>query len=450
MLGAPGMTGRLLIIGVARSGLAAARLGLARGHEVLLHDDLLSLEQMGGKLAGLPVAVHLGNDLPSDLTLVVPSPVIPPSHPLVAEALRRGLPVQSEPDFARTWFAGEVLAVTGSNGKTTTTLLAAAVLQACGCRAEACGNVGHPLSLVALEEPPPDWAVLEASSYQLELSRDLRVRAALLLNLSEDHLARHGSMEGYLAAKWRLAEQVAEDGCVVVNADDPLLAPRADSLSCRVHRFSAGGRTAAARVDERGLWLEEWPGGLFIEAGAPRLIGAHNLENMAAVLLAARDLGLDLATVRQAMLDFSPVEHRIEIVRTRRGVRWINDSKATNVDSTAKALVGFAPGSVILLAGGEAKTDDYSTVEGLVRERVRELVVFGRDGGIIGDWFADKLAVHREDNLAGAVARAAALSRPGDVVLLSPMCASFDQFVNFEERGRRFRDLVCALPEPKE
>jgi UDP-N-acetylmuramoylalanine--D-glutamate ligase len=310
--------------------------------------------------------------------------------------------------------------------------------------------VGHPFSLVALEDDPPDWAVLEVSSYQLEFSRDLRARAALLLNLSEDHLARHGSMRGYLDAKWRLTEQVAEDGCVVVNSGDPLLAPRIADLAGRVHRFSAVSRDAGAWVDGAGLWLAGRGDGPVITAGAARLIGAHNLENMAAVLLAALDLGLDLARVRQCLLDFAPVEHRIETVRERSGVRWINDSKATNVDSTAKALAGFVPGSVLLLAGGEAKTADYSAIEGLVLRHARELVVFGRDGGVIGDWFTGRLPVHRVADLAAAVALADALARPGDAVLLSPMCASFDQFANFEERGRCFKELVGALPEPEE
>jgi len=439
--------GTLLVVGAARSGLAAARLGAARGYRVLLRDDLLEPAVLRERLDGTPAEILPSADLPDAVDLVVPSPVIPPSHPLVAEALRRGVPVHSEPDFARAWFRGHVLAVTGSNGKTTTTLLAEAVLRACGLGATACGNVGHPFSLVALEEPQADWAVLEVSSYQLEFSHDLRARCALLLNLSEDHLARHGSMEGYLEAKWRLTSQVEANGCLVLNGGDPWLTPRVASLTGRVLRFAAGS-AAEAKVDGAGLWLD---GSLFLAAGEPRLVGAHNLENLAAVLLAARDLGLDLERVRQAMLAFAPVEHRIETVRERGGVRWVNDSKATNVDSTAKALAGFAPGSVILLAGGEGKTSDYAAIAALAGRHVRHLVVFGRDGGLIGGWFRTHAPgtppVTQVADLPAAIAAADALARPGEVVLLSPMCASFDQFANYEERGRRFKEWVLALPD---
>ena len=439
--------GTLLVIGAARSGLAAARLGAARGYRVVVRDDLLDAAELRRRLGDTRAEILESAVLPAGLDLVVPSPVIPPSHPLVAEALRRGVPVHSEPDFARAWFDGRVLAVTGSNGKTTTTLLAEAVLRACGLTATACGNVGHPFSLVALEDPQPEWAVLEISSYQLEFSHSLRTRCALLLNLSEDHLARHGSMEGYLEAKWRLATQVEDNGCLVLNGGDPWLAPRATALTGRVRRFAAGAAPAEARVDEAGLWLD---GGLFLAAGEPRLVGAHNLENLAAVLLAARDLGLDLERVRAAMRGFAPVEHRIETVRERGGVRWVNDSKATNVDSTAKALAGFAPGSVILLAGGEAKTGDYAAIAHLAARHVRHLVAFGRDGGLIGGWFEThapgRPSVTFVEDLPAAIAAADALARPGDVVLLSPMCASFDQFANYEERGRRFKEWVLALP----
>lgn len=435
------MSGRLLVIGAARSGLAALRLAHARGYEVFLRDDLLDEPTLRLRLDGTPAHVLEDAVLPEGLALVVPSPVVPPSHPLVAEALRRGIPVHSEPDFARAWFQGQVLAVTGSNGKTTTTLLAESVLRAAGIRAIACGNVGHPFSLVALEAEQPEWAVVELSSYQLELSSHLRARLALLLNISEDHLARHGSMEAYVAAKWRLAGQLTPDGALVVNGDDPLLIAHARAFAGRQLRFAHDGD---AVVDARGLWLKSGTAPV-IAAGAARLIGAHNLENMAAVLLAALDMGLDRETVCHALLDFAPVEHRIETVRERLGVRWINDSKATNVDSTAKALAGFAPDSVILLAGGEAKTADYQAVDALVRRHARQLITYGKDGPVIASWFRHALPVNEVEDLAAAVQLADALAQPGDAVLLSPMCASFDQFANYEARGHRFKELVAAL-----
>lgn len=435
--------GALFVIGAARSGLAACALARAKGWTVALGDDRELAVEAKARLDELGVRVVDASAPPLDCALAIPSPGVPASHPALVAARERGLTIASEVDFARSHFRGRVFAVTGSNGKTTCTLLAAALLSAAGLKARACGNVGLPFSTVALEEPELDWAVVELSSYQLEWSAALSPAVALLTNLSEDHLERHGSLEAYFAAKLRLPRQLEAGGRFVTTGDQPW--PRAAAAA-----FPGGallfGRDAdcAARIDGSGLRLAECPRLPFLARGETKLIGDHNLENVAAVLLGLASVGVDPETVRAALLEFAPVEHRIETVARGAGVTWVNDSKATNQASTRVALEGFADGSVLLLAGGQAKTSDYGPVAELLRRKVRLLLCYGRDGSAIGDWFAGDPETLRCGTLAEAVALAGRAARSGDTVLLSPMCASWDQFHDYEERGRVFKGLALA------
>lgn len=434
-------TGELLVLGAARSGLAACALARAKGWSVALADDRPLSAEAARRLDELGVRHAPADRLPADCALLVPSPGVPLSHPLPAAARERGLPVASEVDLARAHFRGRVFGVTGSNGKTTCTLLAAALLQAAGQRARACGNVGLPFSTVALEDPAPDWAVVELSSYQLETSAALAPDAALLLNLSADHLERHGSLEAYFAAKLRLPRMLRAGGTFVTHGDQPWPRAAAEAFAGPTALYGRGPGLDA-RIDGTGLQLDDQPRRPFVARGKPRLPGDHNLENLAAVLLGLRAAGIDPEAVRGAALAFAPVEHRIETVAAAGGVAWVNDSKATNPDSTRVALEGFADGTVLLLAGGQAKTGDYSSIAPLLRRKVRWLATFGRDGGAIADWFGGDPETARRTTLEEAVAAAAAAARPGDTVLLSPMCASWDQFRDYEDRGRAFVALA--------
>jgi UDP-N-acetylmuramoylalanine--D-glutamate ligase len=433
--------GSLLIIGAARSGVAACRLALARGWRVSVCDDLplqpktlQLLRELGATAVDPPM-------LPGDTALVIPSPSVPMGHPLLQIARGRGLPVRSEVDFARAHFPGRVFGITGSNGKTTSALLGASLLCAAGIRARACGNIGLPFSSVALGEPELEWAVVELSSYQLETSCGLAADAALITNISPDHLDRHGSMAEYLAAKLRLPRQLKPGGIFVTNAGQPELREAA--------RAFAGPTALWGRDPQLDAWIGEE--GLFIRGEARRpcfprrdlqLRGDHNLENVAGVMLGLRMAGITADDVRAAVRAFRPVAHRVELVYTWNGIAWINDSKATNPEATRAALEGFSDGSVILLVGGQAKTGDYSEMAELLRRKVRLLLVYGRDGGMIGDWFAGDPPTIECVTLERAVREAGAAARPGDTVLLSPMCASFDQFRDFEQRGDIFKQLA--------
>ncbi len=434
----------ILVIGAARSGLAAADLALHHGHTVRITDDrppdgelLRSLEDRGVRFAK-------PGELTRDARLVIPSPAVPPEHPLLLQAAGRGVPVCSEVDFARRYFQGRVIGITGSNGKTTTTMLTAQILRAAGRDARACGNVGYPFSRCVLEHPETDWVALELSSYQLEFSSALALEAGILLNLSVDHLERHGSMENYLGAKMRMAGQLASGGRLVYNLDDPAVAAAVQGSGRPSAAFSLA-REAEIHLDGETLRFPAAETSEFLRRGEPRLRGDHNLQNIMAAALAAHCAGVDAETVRGACLEFEPVEHRIETVRRLDEVEWVNDSKATNEDSTRAALLCYEPGSVILLAGGIAKSKEFTAVEETLVNRVRELVVFGRDGGRIADFFRGRLPVHETETLEQAVIRARSLARPGDTALFSPLCASFDQFRDYEHRGAEFKRLVREL-----
>lgn len=434
----------LLIIGAARSGLAAAELARAEGANVLLHDDGIVSNEAHEVINRIGAGRHAGDNLPANVTELVLSPVIRLGHPLVEEARRRGLPVQSEVEFARARFRGKVLGVTGSNGKTTTTLLAECALRGAGMKVRACGNIGLPLSRVLLEADTPDWVALELSSYQLEHSSRLDLDAALLLNISTDHLERHGNLQAYLDAKLKLVTQLKPGGVLVSNADDTLLQTALKPFKRPALRFGSASECDAL-VDREGIRLSTQGSGYWLEARDCRLRGRHNLQNMAAVALAVQGLGLLSEQVRTALCAMSPVEHRIEPVATVGGVAWINDSKGTNVAATATALEGMPPGRVLLLAGGQSKPGEFSAVRDLVESRVRRLICYGRDGARIAHAFRELQDPVVVQGLAEAVKLAALEAREGDVVLLSPMCASFDQFNSYEERGTCFKQLVLDL-----
>jgi len=374
--------------------------------------------------------------------LIVLSPGVPAKMPLLSEPRKWGIPIIGELELAWRFCTARAIAVTGTNGKTTVTTLLAAMTRECGYTTALAGNNETPLSRVVLEHPQPELVVLEVSSYQLETVQEFHPWLAAVLNVTPDHLTRHGDMEHYAAAKATIFSRQGHGDASVQNADDPVVAAMPIPEGSERFFFSMenpGPRTFYA--DASGIYFE---GKKIAEHSDNPLPGRHNLGNVLAALacMHAGHFAVD-ATLR-ALRAFKGVEHRIEYVRTLNGVAYYNDSKSTNVDSLRVALESFSV-PVILLAGGRGKGTDYRPLRELVCKHVRRLVVFGEDAPLLAQAFGDLVPVDVVMGMMDAVACAHAYAHPGEVVLLSPACASFDMYRNFEERGRDFKACVTHL-----
>ncbi|MFN0154761.1 MAG: Mur ligase family protein, partial [Gaiella sp.] len=405
-----GLTGGVLVVGLARSGMAATRALAATGATVTAYDR----EDVGGELAGVARVVTGGWDdaLLDGVELVVKSPGVPTEAPPVAAARARGIEVVSEIELGARLLPNPILGVTGTNGKTTTTALLGAMLQAGGLPVEVAGNIGRPLTSLAGETAPEAWVVCELSSFQLEDIVTLRPRVAVLLNLEPDHIDRHGSFEAYRDAKLRVFEnQRPEDVAVVPRGFAPATG------SARRVEFHANDRLPAA----------------------PLIPGAHNRENAAAATAAARATGIPDDAIAEALRTFPGVEHRIESVAEIAGVRYVNDSKATNAAATLRALASFPGHRLHVILGGRGKHESYEALAAAFGAGDRAYLIGEAAPEIDAALAATGVPVTRSGTLERALADASASARPGDIVLLSPACASFDQFRDFEARGQEFR-----------
>ena len=412
---------RVLVVGLARSGMAAAEVLVRRGATVVGFDRDESLD--GGRLPELGVELHRGREeerLLQGIDLVVKSPGVPGETLLVTGARERGVPVWSEIELGARLLRNPILGVTGTNGKTTTSELLGAVFRAAGRPVEVAGNVGRPLtSLVGTVVVDDAWIVCELSSFQLEDTHTLQPRVGIMLNLEPDHLDRHGTFAAYRDAKLRMfARQGAEDVAVL---------PRAFG--------QVPGE--AARVEFSGD--DELP-------AEPRIPGRHNRENAAAATAAARAAGIDDDAIAGALRTFDGVPHRIELVREREGVRYVNDSKGTNVAAALRALASFPEDRLHVILGGRGKHEPYRPLAEAFKPGDVAYVIGESAEEIAGALATAGVPVERAGTLEAALAEAAAAAAEGDVVLLSPACASFDQFRDFEARGDAFRALVEALP----
>jgi UDP-N-acetylmuramoylalanine--D-glutamate ligase len=431
---------RVLVVGLGRSGTAAARLAAADGAEVVVTDRRPEAE-LAAVVAALPpgAVAHLGGHPAGCLEgvdLVVVSPGVPPTAELLATARRRGIELVTEVEFAwRHRPEAPLAAVTGSNGKSTVTTLIAEMLNAAGIATVAGGNLGTAASELVLAGGWDHW-VLEISSFQSELLTAMAPDAAVFLNLSQDHLERHADLADYLAAKRRLfAFQSAED-TAVLNADDPASAA---TPTAAVRRFFSLEGPADGRLDGDRLVVD---GAELIRIERVRLAGAHNLANLLAAALAALALGADREAVAAVAASFDGLAHRHRVVHEASGVRWIDDSKATNIGATLAALRGYPAGSLHLILGGQAKGQDFSVLVDEVRRAVARLYVIGVDGSAIADALAGAAAIERCDTLDEAVRRARSRATAGQAVLLAPACASFDQFKGYDHRGDVFGSLA--------
>jgi len=430
---------RVLVYGLGLSGRAAARLLLAHGATVLAVDDKAV---DAGDLAGKIELVSAGK-LPSGIDLVVVSPGVPLDKPMLEEARRHGLPVIAEVELAFPFLNGPLIAITGSNGKSTTTAMAGAMVRAAGLAVEVCGNIGEPLA-DKVEGSPGRVFVVELSSFQIEGIVTLKPKAAALLNLAEDHLDRYGSMTAYADAKRRLFRDMDESGVAVLNADDPetLRTP----TRARRRLFSRLGRVAdGCFATENGLVIEVAPGApdtaLFHASDVP-LAGIQNLENAMAAALLARAVDVQPAAIVAALRGFTGLPHRLEKVAERNGVTFYDDSKGTNPAATLKSIEGFADGTVHLILGGRNKGADLTVLEPLVRRKARRAYLIGESAADFERALGASVPHETPGTMDRAVASAARQAQTGEVVVLSPACASFDQFRNFVHRGQVFQALV--------
>jgi UDP-N-acetylmuramoylalanine--D-glutamate ligase len=428
--------GPFLVVGLARSGIAAALALRARGGEVAGCDSGPIAPEARAELETAGVAVHApaeGVELLASASTVVKSPGVPQQAPVIAAARRQGLRVIGELEIGWRLLRNDFIAVTGSNGKTTTVELVGHVHREAGAPVVVAGNVGTALTSLPQTLEEGTVVVCEASSFQLEDTEAFAPDAAALLNLAEDHLDRHGSFDAYRAAKLQaFARQ--PPGAIAVAPND-----LADDLPGDAERVTFGPGGDVEHRDDR-LW---WRGEPLIETATIRLRGAHNRENAMAAAALCLARGLPAAAVRSALESFAGVRHRMEDLGRIDGVLYVNDSKATNVASAVVALDSFAPGTVHAILGGRGKGADYGPLSRAVAERAAAAYLIGEAAAEIGEALArTAVPLHECGDLERATAAARARAKAGEVVLLSPACASYDQYRSFEERGDRFRELV--------
>jgi UDP-N-acetylmuramoylalanine--D-glutamate ligase len=446
---------KVLVVGLGKSGLAAALFLRRRGAQVTV-SDVRSADQLTKEIPGLieaGIMVETGGH--GLLTfrrqdLIVVSPGVPLDTPELAQVKSFGLPVIGELELAARFLKGHTLAVTGSNGKTTTTTLLGEILTAAGLPTLVGGNIGLPVVALIDSSTDESWSVLEVSSFQLETTEQFHPTIAVILNITPDHLDRHGSFENYCAVKERIFAQQTAGDSLVLNADNTPCEAAASRSKAKVFWFSI------EHPVPQGAWLETGyvvyrsaknapTEKVMLLSGIP-LKGEHNVENVLAAVVAARLAGVPSESIRSSVEKFQAVEHRLEYVATRNGVEFYNDSKATNVDATAKAIAAFN-GGIHLILGGKDKNSDYTQLADLLRQRVSAVYTIGAAAAKIESHLRGVVSILSCETLDKAIASAASAARPGEVVLLAPACSSYDQFENYEQRGSVFKQLVKELKD---
>ncbi|OGD17040.1 MAG: UDP-N-acetylmuramoylalanine--D-glutamate ligase [Candidatus Aminicenantes bacterium RBG_16_63_14] len=439
----------VLIVGFERTGEALCRFLLDRGARVRVTEkkDAAALGDKVRAFAEQGVLFESGGHQPESFLgadLIVPSPGVPPIAEILA-AREKGVPVVSEIELAYLFLRGKIVGITGSNGKSTTTALVYNILRDAGFKARLAGNIGTPLVSFVEKSRDDEIYVTEISSFQLEYTERFTPAVAAVLNVSENHIDWHGTFENYFGAKKKLVLRQGPDGVAVLNRDDPLAWNLAGEAASRVYGFSRKRRLA------RGAFVED--GWVVVRDGEPERVlrasrvplpGAHNLENVLAAALIGRLLGVPAPTLGRSILAFRGLEHRLEDVLRVGGVRFVNDSKATTVDATLKALASFDR-PIVLILGGRGKGGDFSPLRKEVRRRVRSVVLVGEAADKIEAALGGVVPVARVSTYRDVVRTAFEKAARGDVVLLAPACTSWDMFKNFEERGRTYKSEVRRL-----
>jgi UDP-N-acetylmuramoylalanine--D-glutamate ligase len=448
---------KVVVIGAARSGVAATHLLLDVGAEVTLTDlrpeaELPEMAELVRRGVRLVCGEHPAT-LWDDADAVIVSPGIPLAAPPIQAARARGLPVIPEIELAAQFIDAPIIGITGSNGKSTVTAMTGEVLRASGIAAAVCGNIGLPLSAAVRDHlsraTEYEIYVVELSSFQTEAIDSFHLDYAALLNITPDHIDRHGSFDAYAEAKLRILENCRADDWVVYNLDDEGLVSRMPELSARLAPFARRPLVSdrpAAWFDEESIWWNGPDGDLQRVIGVEEMavIGPHNHANACAAAALGLLAGASLEGAGTGLRGYRPLAHRMEKCGVVNGITCVNDSKATNVDSTVAALSGFASG-VWLILGGRDKGADFAQLEPLIRDRVSMLLLIGEATPVIAEALDGTVPIERCETLDRAVRRALSSAAPGDVLLLSPACTSFDHYSSFEERGAHFKDLVAEL-----
>jgi UDP-N-acetylmuramoylalanine--D-glutamate ligase len=452
---------RYTVVGAGKSGIGAVTLAQELGHTVFLTEAKTAeqAKEAAGILRQLSIDAEFGGHsekaLQSDC--IITSPGVPPTTPLFLEAEQRGIPIISEVEFA--WqqinpVKNPVIAITGTNGKTTTTALTAHILNQSGKKAIACGNIGKAITTVVKNLEEGTILVVEASSYQLDRTTTFRPDVAMILNITPDHLSYHGTFEQYCAAKYKISQNQNEKNVLILNADnEPSLAAArlsaaqilpfslhplqqgvfADDSSIRFASPAVGSAPSSQHKEEYLMTIDEL-----------RIPGIHNVYNSMAAALAARAFEIRNENIRDSLMSFMGVEHRLEYVRSLNNVDFINDSKATNINSTWYALSSYKK-PLVWIAGGRGDNNDYAQLNELVRKHVRAIVAIGEEKDAIFNHFSVMTRCVKAFEMSDAVQTAAELASAGDAVLFSPACKSFDMFANYEHRGDVFKESVHAL-----
>jgi UDP-N-acetylmuramoylalanine--D-glutamate ligase len=439
---------KVLVVGLGKSGLAAALFLRHQGAQVTVSD----MRSAAALAKEIPALLEHGIMVESGghglLTfrrqdLIVVSPGVPLDTPELVQVKAFGLPVIGELELAAQFLKGKILAITGSNGKTTTTALTGEILASAGIETQVGGNIGLPVVDLIGKVSENGWSVLEVSSFQLESTKRFHPNIAVILNITPDHLDRHGTFENYALAKERIFSMQTSADWLVLNADNPRTAEAGSRTAAQVAWFSLHKDMPQGT----GAWIKNGEVVFRPAADAPiesilpltaiPLKGAHNVENVLAAVCASRLAGADATSVRKAIEGFRAVEHRLEYVTTDNGVEYYNDSKATNVDAAAKAIAAF-PGGIHLILGGKDKNSNYADLSDLLRKRVKAVYTIGSAAAKIESQIRGVVPLNSCETLERAVAAARKAAHPGELVLLSPACSSFDQFENYEHRGRAF------------
>jgi UDP-N-acetylmuramoylalanine--D-glutamate ligase len=442
---------RVLVVGLGKSGVASALFLKSRGARVTVSDSKPEAELHNEILPLLEQGITIETGRHGDRTfreqdLIVVSPGIPFDSPQLVQARSLGELVIGEIELASRFLRGQIVAITGANGKTTTTSLAGEIIKAGKFPTLVGGNIGTPAITFVEKATSDTWIVLEVSSFQLETIQNFRPRIAVILNITPDHLDRHKSFANYVNAKARIFENQGPDDVAILNLDDPTAAGLADRKRGQLFWFSRkkpvqnGAFVRGSQIffrtgqEEREIMaLAEIP-----------LKGTHNLENVLAAISVGALAGCQPGQIRDAVRRFKAVEHRLEFIAKIGGVEYYNDSKATNVDATIKALESF-PANIHLILGGKDKGSDYSVLNDLLRQRVKRVYTIGAAAAKIESQIEGAAELEHAETLENAIRRASETAAPGDIVLLAPACASFDQFQNYEHRGRVFKEVVHSL-----